>query len=394
MSHEQHNLNDRLSAWGKAQVKIPPRNIEMKNVALFSLKPTQNSSKRTRRVYWWQYVLSLTTALTLVLVVNSFVSNKLSPTTGLDSAGSFGSSVALVAPQDTFSDTGLTQDLARNSAAMVPMLEQTANRFEKSVADTREFLKTYYQATLRTRQVVKLATHIQTMVRGYGGRVDDISVNKESAYISFVVPKDKFEVFADELRTLVKPKLIEEIISAQNLLSEKQGIEKRTDAAEQTLDSVQKQRQELIDNHGVIVANLQKRINNYSAQINDLRNQFAATTSTNRQQEISNQIAYVTRQQNRAKQELTQENSRFENALRLSDANIAASEKRIDNLYEQDQDLLANVETVEASVSLQWISVWEIVQLYVPIYWILSILGITGAIAYFKYGRHPKLVLP
>lgn len=394
MSHKQHNPNEQFAVWGKTQQQMPSRNLELKNVALFSLKPSQNQSKNTGRFYRWQYVLSLTAVLSLVLVVNSFFANKLNSPTGFDSVASLELSMDSVTPQTTFSDTEVVKDSARNSAAMMLMPEEPANRFEKSVADTREFLKTYYQTTLRTRQVTKLATHIQTMVRGYGGRVDNISVNKESAYISFVVPKDKFAMFADELRTLVKPKFIEEIISSENLLAQKQGIETRTDAAEQTLDSVQKQRQELIGNHGVAVANLQKRINNYSAQINDLRNQFAATTSTERQQAISNQIAYVTRQQNGVKQELVQENSRYETALRLSDANIAASEKRIDTLYEQDQDLLVNVETVESSVSLQWISVWEIVELYVPIYWILSILTLGGLVGYFRYGHRQKLLLP
>lgn len=392
MSHESHNPNDRLSAWGKAEQKLPARNLEMKNVALFSAKPTQK--KAPRHFHWAQYVMSVTTVLGVVIAIGHVTVNRLRPATSSGTISSLESSVAPMAYDTNFGGAGVAQDSVRNSAAMMLMPEEPANRFEKSVADTREFLKTYYQATLRTREVAKLATHIQTMARGYGGRVDDISVNKESAYISFVVPKDKFAMFTDELRTLVPPKFIEEIISAQNLLSEKQGIEKRTDTAEQTLSSVQKQRQELIDNHGVAVANFQKRINNYSGQINSLRNQFATTTSTERQQAISNQIAYVTRQQNGVKQELAQENSRFETALRLSDANIAASEKRIDNLYEQDQDLLASVETVEASVSLQWISVWEVIDLYVPIYWVLSILAVGGLIGYFKYGFRKKFLLP
>lgn len=392
MSHEQNNSQNQFAAWGKAQQKNPARNVEMKNVALFSLKPSQK--KASRYFHWAQYVMSVVTVLGVVVVTGHITLNRMHMATSSGPGGSVGSTIAPVAYDVSLESSSAAQDSAYNLAREYPLPEQEIGRFKKNVSDTREFLKTYYQATLRTRQVAKLATHIQTMARGYGGRVDNISVNKESAYISFVVPKDKFAMFADELRTLVKPKFIEEIISAQNLLPEKQQIEKRTDVAEQTLSSVKKQRQELVDNHSVVVANLQKRINNYSAQINGLHNQFAATTSTERQQAISNQIAYVTRQQNGVKQELVQENSRYETALRLSDANIAASEKRIDTLYEQDQDLLANVETVESSVSLQWISVWEIVELYVPIYWILSILTLGGLIGYFRYGRRQKLLLP
>lgn len=394
MSHEQHNSNDRLSAWGKAQSQTPSRNLEMKNVALFSLKPTQTQSKKIHRFFGWQYALSLSTVLGLVLIVGSFALNRLSYVTSSGKNSSFGSDAAPLAYNTSLEEVGVVQDLARNSAAMLPMPEQIANRFEKNVSDTREFLKTYYQATLRTRQVAKLAMHIQTMARGYGGRVDNISVNKESAYISFVVPKDKFEMLTNELRTLVGPKFIEEIISAQNLLSEKQGIENRTDVAEQSLDSIKKQREELIANHNTAVTNFQKIINNYGAQINDLRNQFAATTSTEHQQTISSQIGYATRLQNGVRQELIQENNRYEYAVQASDAGISAGEKRIDYLAGQDEDLRANVETVEASVSLQWISVWEIIELSVPIYWILSIIGAVSVVGYFKYGRRPKIVLP
>jgi len=373
MSHKSHNPTDRLSVWGKAQQQMPSRNLEMKNVALFSLKPIE--SKKRRYPHWSQYVMSVVTVCGVVFAVGNLALNRLSDATN---------SVAMRATgaQDTLVTYSVPTALPETSL-MAADVEPALNRFQKNVTDTREFLKTYYQATIRTRQVSKLATHIQTMVRGYGGRMDDISLNKESVHISFVVPKNKFEAFSEELRGLVRPKFIEENISAENLLSQKQVIEKQTNRAEETLFTVQQQRDALVKNHQSLVNNLQNQINSFNRQIKGLRNQYTTTTSTEQQQILSNQIVLVADKQNQAKQALAQENFRYETALRLNDANLSASQDRVDNWYKEDSELLANVETVEASVSLRWISGWEVIRLYVPIYGLAAAVLLGGIAAYW-----------
>lgn len=391
MSHESHNPTDRLAAWGKAQQQTPSRDLEMKNVALFSLKPTPR--KTYRHFHWAQYVMSVVTVFGVLGVIGLQTLNQMRMATSSGSIHSFESSVAPVAYNSEIGDVEVAQDVVYNSAARQPFLEQPIEQFKKSVADTREFLKTYYRATLRTREVAKVATHIQTIARGYGGRVDDISVNKEFAHISFVVPKNKFDAFTEEMRGLVRPKFIEENISAENLLPQKQVIEKQTVQVVGTVEEIQAEREELIKKHDAKVVELQSKINSFNPRIANARQQYANATSTEEKLQFGDDVKYWVSQQMYAKKQLNQENAEFGYALSAINANLSVSQQRLDGLYQADENLLANVETVEASVSLQWIGVWEIIELYVPIYWILSIVGIVGVIGYFKYGRRLKLPL-
>lgn len=405
MSHESHNPTDRLSAWGKAQHQTPSRNLEMKNVALFSLKPVEKKFK-FRPFRWVGYSLATIVGayyfVFLPVVIFKMKMDerpskqmvKVEPvvtkeTSLAKSADTFGLNPFNTELQGALGSADLGTTIQR--LTIIPSLgkfvaEQVFDQekgYYDDVSDTREFLKTYYQATIRTRNVTTLATRIQTIARGYGGRMDDISVNKESAHISFVVPKNKFDAFTEEMRGLVHPKFIEENISAKNLLSQKQVIEKQTNRAEETLFTVQQQRDILVKNHQSLVNNLQNQINSFNRQIRGLRNQYATTTSTAQQQILSNQVALVTQQQNQAKQVLAQENSRYETALRLNDVNVSASQDRVDNWYKEDSELLANVETVEASVSLRWISVWEVIELYVPIYGLAAAVLLGGVATYW-----------
>lgn len=417
MSHEQHNPHNQFAAWGKAAQKLPARNLELKNVALFTLKPVEKNS-RTKKM-WWRYLapaMGVLAALQLITVISlPFESStslfdagaarqekSIAPTApvavmGRESSDTFGLNPLNSELSGTLGDSDLRTKVAElvapfSSLAMVA--DYVEQKFEKKVSDTREFLKTYYQAAIRTRQVAKLATHIQTMARGYGGRVDDISVNQKNAHISFVIPKAKFEAFTDELRGLVKPKFIEEFISSENLLAQKQGIEKQTKVADDAIISIQKKRQELIDNHTAVVKSIQQRINNFSYQLSNLRTQLAATTDSERQVILSQQITRTISVINQTRAELRNENNRFDGALKNNDAELVYAQQRVDDVKEADKDLLANVETVEASVSLQWISLWEVIELYVPIYWIIGGLLIATTIGYFTFVRRHVFKLP
>lgn len=423
MSHEQHNPNDRFAAWGKAQQQMPSRNLELKNVALFSLKPVEKKFK-FRPFRWLGYSLGSVIAAYYFVVLPVIAiklkidekSESQAALTQVSYAPTYATVENTAKSSDTFGLNPLNSELQGTLGnsdvrttferlTFIPPLGKAVadqiwgeregyERGYDDVSDTREFLKTYYQATIRTRQVAKLATHIQTMARGYGGRVDDISVNKESAYITFVVPKTKFEDFTQELRGLVSPKFIEEIISAQNLLPEKQRIEKQTDSAIRAVDEVQAEREQLIKNHNTAVIELQNKINSFNPRIAYARQQYAAATSTDIKLELGKDVSYWVTQQMYAKKQLTEENAQYEDAIRLNDSDLLASQEKLGGWYQADEDLLANVETVEASVSLRWISVWELIDLYVPIGWIVGGLLLAAWIGYFKLIRRKKLSLP
>ena len=95
------------------------------------------------------------------------------------------------------------------------------------ITDTREFLKMYYNASMRTRDVPALTRKVETTVRGYDGRIDSESSSGTYGYVSFAVPQTKYDSFRAELEGLVGSRFLSVNISSQNLLSQKVSIEEQ-----------------------------------------------------------------------------------------------------------------------------------------------------------------------
>ncbi|MEQ1500536.1 MAG: hypothetical protein ABL917_04180, partial [Parcubacteria group bacterium] len=83
------------------------------------------------------------------------------------------------------------------------------------VSDTREFLKTYYSAYMRTRNVQSLTNRVETVVRGYDGRIDNQSSSEKYGSVSFAMPQGKFSAFRAELESLIGSRFININISSQ-----------------------------------------------------------------------------------------------------------------------------------------------------------------------------------
>src|SRR3990172_9364400 len=59
------------------------------------------------------------------------------------------------------------------------------------VNDTREFLKVYYSAFMRTRDVQGLTRRVETTIRGYGGRIDQESSSPQYWDVNFSLSPSK-----------------------------------------------------------------------------------------------------------------------------------------------------------------------------------------------------------
>lgn len=97
------------------------------------------------------------------------------------------------------------------------------------VTDTREFLKTDYNATIRTRDISTLTRRIETTVRGFGGRIDSSNSSQKWGSVSFVVPAGKFDSFRDEIESLTDARFITTEIRNENLLPQVRNIEANGD---------------------------------------------------------------------------------------------------------------------------------------------------------------------
>jgi len=245
---------------------------------------------------------------------------------------------------------------------------------EVPVTDTREFLKMYYGANMLTRDVQGLTRRVETTVRGYNGRIDNQSSSPKYGYVSFAVPQGKFDAFRTELESLVGSRYLNVNISSQNLLPQKISIEEQQKQADTNLADYKTARQKLVSAHTSTVTSLQSRIGADTAQLTALR-------SVTQTPEILAQIQTVSADLSSLQQQLARENASYTARLSEADRNIKYAEDWVKGVQTQDQTLLDNVATVTGTVSIQWISVWDCVRLYLPGYWIPFIFA---ALAFFS----------
>jgi len=223
------------------------------------------------------------------------------------------------------------------------------------VTDTREFLKIYYNASMQTRDVPSLTRRVETTVRGYDGRIDNESSAEKYGYVSFALPQSKYDAFRTELEGLVGSRFIKVNISSQNLLSQKVSIEEQQKQADTSLADYKATRQKIVNAHASTLQSLQAKID--------------ATSAT------SSERASL-------EQQLARENDSYARNLSNADANIKYAQNWQKGVQTQDATLLANVATVNGTVSITWISLWDIALLYLPGYWIPTIFAVLALLSF------------
>lgn len=254
------------------------------------------------------------------------------------------------------------------------------------ITDTREFLKIYYNASMSTRDVPALTRRVETTVRGYDGRIDSESSSVQYGYVSFAVPQAKYDAFRAELEGLVGGRFLTVNISSQNLLSQKVSIEEQQKQADAALIGMQTARQKVVSTHASNVQLLQAKIDAGAAQLAILRAEPSTPTLVAQIQTVSDDWTAL-------KTRLADENASYQSQLSSADANIAYAQSVVKAVQTQDQTLLANVATVTGTVSVQWISLWNIALLYLPGYWIPAIFAVLAVLSYRRDHRR-SLELP
>jgi hypothetical protein len=247
---------------------------------------------------------------------------------------------------------------------------------QATASDTREFLKTNYNASMRTRDVQGLTRRVETTVRGYGGRVDQTSSSPQYGSVTFVVPADKFDDFRTELEGMVNWRFLTVNVSSENLLPQKQSIEQQQTQTQSSLADLKTSRAKLVASHTSTVNSLQSQIDADTQQIASLSAQTLTTPA------IQAQIQTLLNDQASLKSRLANENASYAANLQKTDSNIKYTQQNLDALGTQNQNLLDNVATVDGTVSISWISLWEMALAYLPGYWIPSIFAALTVLSY------------
>ncbi len=252
--------------------------------------------------------------------------------------------------------------------------------------DTREFLKVSYNAEMLTRGVQALTRRVETTVRGYDGRIDAESSSPKYGYVSFVVPMSKYEAFRTELEGLVGSRFLTVSINSENLLPEKQSIEEQQKQADTALAGYQSARQKLVTAHTSAVGVLQSQIDAATRQLSNLQEETPSAEVTAQIQVVSDNLASL-------QARLASENNSYTTQLAAADAQIKYGQDWQKAVKTQDQALLDNVATVSGTVSLRWISLWELALLYLPGYWIPGIFAVLTLLSLYRDRRRFRVTI-
>ncbi len=411
MTYSKKDLNQLFERWGKKSAILPAQADEVKSKIL-SQQSTENSSKPKKYPTFSFRWLALAGVVVVVLLftnkntLDNILSSYPRPSghdeqfglsgadagSGLKPAGRLNANdLGISQPRATGLSNEPPGNFVENLTKLVsePIRQLMPNSF--SIADKREFLKTAYGAEIKTRNVKKLSTQLTTMIRGYGGRVDNVSVDTEYGTINFVLPKNSLASFRNELAGLIPDRFFTESERSTNLLSTKQSIESGQKVNQTELSSLQATRLNEVKKHTSIITSLRSSVNDLNRRIAELDKQIVAAPDVNSQEYYNlaaNQKELINQRTN-TNNRIAGENNRHNNEIANIDSQIKNTEDSLQQLAGQNQNLLNDVETIDASIYLEHVSVLQVIELYIPSYvlWSLAI----GLVVLTYYARRRKI---
>jgi hypothetical protein len=391
--NKPNDIHNIFTTWGKGQRQLSARNEELKKAVLARIPTAPHSTARVPayRLPWLSFAFGGLAVLTLLLNPGG-VKNRSMPTAGVAPA-SEGGRVSMpelpVAVRDG--------DMVANQSSVAP--EYSYGKMMPGyypqptptvpVTDTREFLQTDYNVTIKTRNVQELTRRAETTVRGFGGRVDGSSSSEKWGSVSFVLPASKFEAFRDEIESFTSPRFTTIETRTENLLPQKQSIEEQKKQIEKNAAQYRAERKSLIAGHASTVASLQTKLSNVAYELTQLR--VEQTTDAVRRAYINARIAELVTEQSGLQTRLASENSYYSRQLNELDARIKDTESGLEWVATADKNLIDTVATVRGTISLNWISIGEVIELYVSTVWITIFFVVAAIGAAFWSRRRYKL---
>ncbi len=278
----------------------------------------------------------------------------------------------------------------------IPTLSFSDDRSSSSITDTREFMKTSYSGNIQSRDVKDTTRDVRGIIRDSGGRIDSEDVNEKFGYISFVVPKSELNNFLDEISTIAHKKLYSEGTSSQNLLSQKQNIEEQGNIATQSIIELQNNLKATSVRETATLANLNRELVSVRNQFNATKKTIAETVGNNPEllTDLYLQEYQQQEQVNQIMQTIENEKIQYKQQKNALEQKISESQKVLQGVTVQDSKFNENIETVEGSITIRWISLWKLMTVFSPInpIFIISILLVLFWYLLRKLNKVPMIV--
>ncbi len=267
----------------------------------------------------------------------------------------------------------------------------TANNFKNSVNgtinDTREFLKTSYNSTFKSRNVMSDTEYISDTIKALDGRVDSLSSSSNYGNISFVLPKSNLSDFRNRIKNRFPEKLRNEKISQKNKLSNKQNLESNKERfinelskSGNTINLLEKEYIRKKSEH-------KKDLSRLNAQISASRKKldtynFNNTEDANVIDAITDDINNLEYRKRNLIENYNNYVSDFDEEYFSEEDSIENSVNSIENNDVKEAEFFSDIETVNGQISINYISFWKKIELYSPIKFdmLVFLLGLFGFI--------------
>jgi chromosome segregation ATPase len=241
-------------------------------------------------------------------------------------------------------------------------------------------MKISYSGTIQTREVKDTARDVRNIIRDMKGRIDSENTQEKYASIQFVIPKSNFDDFRDEIESLTHKKLYVENTSSQNLLNQKQNIEQRTETTTQTIDELKLDLEKTTSAYTQKNASLQKQLAAAKSSLATKQSQLASITVTEgtpeyfKSQQTLAETFELRDKINLLNQQISAEKASFTHQKNNLTNQILGSNKDLEVIKKDDVNLNDNLETVNGSIQMNWVSLWELATVFSPIHPIILIL--------------------
>jgi hypothetical protein len=257
------------------------------------------------------------------------------------------------------------------------------------ITDTRELLKTDYSATVNSRNVMLTTQRLQTLVRGFGGRVDVASSGEQFGHVTFVLPADKLVTFRSELKSAFGDRFVTEQLGIQNMLPEKQGLEAQAEVLRKTIDQLRTSMSDLAAQHIAKVHTVQAQLS---------ANLSARTSLTNEQRlhperwaDLQSNILELDRVRSGLRNQLAQEDAAYASSKSSQEEKLRATEESLSSVQMQDSHLLETVATVRGGIDILHIGLFQVVNAYAPWHWTVSLVLLVCAVMSFILQRRAHI---
>jgi chromosome segregation ATPase len=206
-------------------------------------------------------------------------------------------------------------------------------------------------------------------------------VREKYGYVSFVIPKSKLDDFRDEIEAITHKKLYTENTSSQNLLNQKQNIEERTDLTNKSLSDLQSEKSKADAEYKKEIASLQAQLKEITLTAQTTKGQLDAKQSAvdgTPEYSEKKMLAYnydaLSGQIASLKNYIAEKNTKYTQNKNRLDSAIGQFNNQLGEIKKDDKAFAENIETVNGSVSIQWVSLWQLAKVFSPIHPIIIIL--------------------